>query len=96
MSIKWRTDEPPQKEKYYLVTYKTGSMDICLWTIKSTYQQKWGWITAMYQTVKAWMELPEPYDDTLDKIVDFIEDDETIPIETYHKLWEIIKQNDDI
>ena len=65
MRIGWRTDNPPEEKGDYLVTYKSGDMDIARWTNDSFFWQGkttiWHWVCAQYCEVVAWMPLPEPY-----------------------------------
>ena len=98
-NIGWNTDDPPEGRADYLVTYTDGTLDICPWTNAGwIYHEtiRWHWLTAQYHTVKAWMPLPKPYDTTLDKILDFIENctDEELPMPAYKKIWAIVKEGE--
>ena len=61
--IMWRTEDPPQEEKHYLITDNGGGLDICLWTNKlfGKEVEYWYWNTGTYQKVVAWLPLPVPY-----------------------------------
>lgn len=61
--IIWHTEQPPQREQYYLVTNEDGSLAISLWT-DLFYGQKtgnWFWLAGTYQKITAWTPLPAPY-----------------------------------
>lgn len=96
--IRWRTDEPPQKTERYLVTYTSGELAICYWTNASPFvgavTDRWYWNTGIHCEVKAWMELPEPYDFRLDEIGYYLDEDESIPDKVFESIWEIIKGGD--
>lgn len=65
MRIGWKTDDPPKDEvEDYLVTYKTGGMDILRWTNESRFGSgtvDWYWQINPWLDIAAWMELPEEY-----------------------------------
>lgn len=66
MRIGWRTDNPPDGRDAYLVQYECGDMDVAWWSDASRIfpeeKTDWHWVgTSQYQTVVAWMLLPEPY-----------------------------------
>jgi len=100
MSIQWRIDNPPEEEKDYLVTYTNGSRAICKWTKRNPIgcgeSSEWWWINDLYCKVKAWMELPAPYDDTVDRITDYLEntEEDKLPMNVYKDIWTIINKED--
>ena len=99
MTIEWRTDKPPDENAQYLVTYESGSLDICYWTdagFSSNRKSDFHWIAAQYSKVKAWMPLPKPYSDPVDKIAQYIEDNcDLFPLDLYDGLWEVIHSTED-
>ena len=95
MTIEWRTDNPPDKNAQYLVTYESGSLDICYWSnagFGGNRTTDYHWIAAQYAKVKAWMPLPKPYSDPVDKIAQYIEDNcDKFSDELYNGLWDVIR-----
>lgn len=96
MRLEWRTDNPPDENERYLVTYESGSLDICWWS-----NNYWGghtgtdfyWHSSQYCHVKAWMPLPRPYHDPLENITQYIEDHcDEFSDEIYKGLWEYISE----
>lgn len=96
MTLKWRTDKPPDEKAEYLVTLSTGRLDICWWTdttLGGRSGDKFHWLEPLYSKVVAWLPLPEPYSDPMDKIAQYIEDNcDKFLDETYDELWNIIKE----
>ena len=64
----WRTDNPPDEHKEYLVQYESGGMGVCRWTNVNHFwtdlTTDWHWHimdVPQFEKVKAWTLLPEPY-----------------------------------
>lgn len=95
MNIEWRTDRPPEEDCEYLVTYESGWVGVCHWCDTNVYGRsggRWHWVEPAYAKVKAWMSLPKPYSDPIDKIAQYIDDHaDEFSDELYNGLWDVIR-----